>query len=81
MLFGSDKTASSMCKYRHHPREIIKIKNNNNNNKKTRNLEHEVFSRENWIYKSSHILWFYFENRINHTWLNVLKPYDNYVAI
>ena len=79
MLFGNDKTeASSMCKYRHHPREIIKIKKII---KKTRNLEHEVFSRENWIYKSSHILRFYFKNRVNHTWLNVLKPYDNYVAM
>ena len=46
-----------------------------NKQKKPRNLS------KNWIYKSSHILRFYFKNRVNHTWLNVLKPYDNYVAM
>ena len=50
-----------------------------NKQKKPRNLK--VFLSKNWIYKSSHILRFYFKNRVNHTWLNVLKLYDNYVAM
>ena len=51
--------------------------------KKPRNLDREVFSCENWIYKSLNIvcIWFYFTNHINHTWLNVSQPYDNYVAM
>ena len=55
-------------------------KTNKQTNKKTpRNLK--VFLSKNWILKSSNILWFYFTNHIIHTRLNVLKPYDNYVAM
>ena len=56
-----------------------KNKQTNKQTKKPRNLK--VFLSKNWILKSSNILWFYFTNHIIHTRLNVLKPYDNYVAM
>ena len=60
---------------------ILEMKTNKQTNKQTKTQEFKSLFEWELDLKSSNILWFYFTNHIIHTRLNVLKPYDNYVAM